>query len=221
MTANQCSCKEVNESSDGHDNRVDLISDVGPECACEQFSLSEHSPGPVTDGETIIRMVCVPMHVHRKKPELTPSFFSHVFSKGMSAQRLEKATDAELAEWVNKFLSANDERVWLGYVSASCEALRGSRIEADDQRLFCVYDAALPDNVSHIEVASARRLPEADVLEARAKLRRAFSEGAVFSRASLRKGSVAALVSQELIARRWPVQWQSVLEPQAKAIEAR
>lgn len=214
MSIDECKCLSVNASSDGHDDRVGLIADVASNCGCEKYRMSEYSPGPVADAETIVRMVCVPMHVHRKKPELLPNFFSHAFSKGMSAQRLDSATDFELADWVNQFLGGGADRVWLGFVHAPCSDIRRAQTDTTNgSRLFCVYDAALKENPAHVEVASAGRIPEADVLEARAALRRSFMDGKVYSRDSLRSGGVVAKVREDLLAREWPTQWTALLAP--------
>lgn len=102
---NQCACAEINTTSEDSEDRVGLIADISPDCGCEQHQMSEHSPCPVSDEETIVRMVCVPMHVHKKKAELLPNFFNHAFTRGMSAQRLDASTDDELANWVNNFLT--------------------------------------------------------------------------------------------------------------------
>lgn len=208
MSIDECKCLSINASSDGDADRVGLIADLAPDCGCEKYRMSAYSIGPVADEETVVRMVCVPMHVHKKKPELLPNFFSHAFSKGMSAQRFEYATDLELADWVNQFLAGDSDRVWLGFVRAPCCDVRRAGVDEErGTRLFCVYDAALEANPAHIEVASARRIPEADILEARAALRKSFTDGKVFSRDDLRSGAVKAAVKDELLARAVPTQW--------------
>ena len=111
----KCHCAEINAATDNCEDRVGLIADAAPDCQCEKHSMSIHSPGAVLDDEVIGRMVCVPIHVHRTKPELLPSFFNHAFNFGLSAQRLEIASDAELASWLSKFVGGSAERVWLGY----------------------------------------------------------------------------------------------------------
>lgn len=208
-----CHCAEVNAATDNNEDRVGLIADAAPDCECEAHSMSTHSPGPVQSNETIGRMVCVPLHVHKKKPELLPSFFSHAFSVGMSAQRLEVASASELAEWVNEFVSGSDNRVWLGYVQATCKSIRD--IERVDKlaQAFCAYDAALEQNPAHVEVcASSRVIEDADRIEARTRLRRAFANGQIVSRNALKDGSVRALVKPELLTRECPAQWQTLAE---------
>lgn len=206
-----CSCEELNTATEGSADRVGAFADKCPECECEQHSVSRHSPGPVQHEETIVRMVCSPMHVHKKKPELLPSFFGHAFSYGLSAQRLEKSTDQELAKWVNSFVTGGDDRVWLGYVRASCATIRRiSRPEGAESQAFCVLDAALESNRSHIEIcASHRPIDDADRIEVRAGLMRAFSS--VLPRAELKDGQVCTLVNPELLAREVAEHWRSLV----------
>jgi hypothetical protein len=205
-----CNCADLNSATRGSDDRVGLIADAAPDCACEKECVSSHSPGPVQHDETIVRMVCAPIHVQTKKPELKPSFFNHAFTRGMSAQRLEKASDEEIATWVNRFVSADAERAWLGYVVAPTRGIREVRSPDSDEQGFCVYDTALEDNRAHVDVCASRRIiEEADRVEARARLRRAFS--AVLPRASLNEGRVLALVHDEVAAREVPTQWKALV----------
>lgn len=206
----ECSCSKLNTSTDGNEDRIGIIADAAPDCACENASMSQHSPHPVQQEETIARMVCIPMHVNKKKPELLPSFFNHAFSYGMSAQRLEKASDAELADWVSGFVSGADDRVWLGYIQASCKTIREVLRPNLASRAFCVYDAALESNPAHAEVCSSHRIIEdADRLEARANLRRAFS--GILPRATLKNGQVQSLVRADLLARPVANHWQELV----------
>lgn len=98
-------------------------------------------------------------------------------------------------------------------MEAQCSEIRATRdITDESKRGFCVYDAALIDNPAHVEVASARRIAEADRVEARAMLWKAFTNGRVINRKVLRSGSVLAKVHQQLLARTQPQQWQALLE---------
>lgn len=153
-------------------------------------------------------MVCIPLHVHEKKLQLKPNFFNHAFTKGLSTQRLERSGNSELAQWINSFLRVDTDRVWLGYVQASCDAIRAILHSTERLRLFCVYDSATDDNPSHVEVCASRRIiEEADRLEARAELRKAFSK--VHQRAILKNGDVCKLVDRDLLEREIPTHWKS------------
>ncbi len=172
--------------------------------------MSAGSPGLIADDEVILRMVCVPMHVHSKKPELKSSFFSHAFTYGASAQRGEHATNAELAQCVTDLIGGAVERVWLGYVQCTAAAVR-EVLGANEARGFCVYDAALPPrNPAHAEVHSAQRIPEAEQIELRVKLMNAFNGKSVRGRRELRDGAVWAALAPDLQSRAVALQWAAL-----------
>lgn len=174
--------------------------------------MSPASPGLICDDEVIVRMVCAPMHVHSKRPELKSSFFSHAFSKGASAQRVEHATDTELKDCVEQLIGGADDRVWLGYVQCRASAIRKIKIRESDGQTFCVYDAALPPgNPAHAEVHAARRIPEADEIEYRRELQKAFGAHAVLRRRGLRDGTVWAQLREDLKQRPLPPQWSALI----------
>jgi hypothetical protein len=191
-------------------DRVGIFADQKPDCACEKLSLSSHSPSLIEDSEAIARMVCTPMHVHSKKPEVKSSFFSHAFSYGASAQRLEHATNQELATCVADLIGGAEDRTWLGVVVASAVAIRALSLGSAGKQSFCVADAALEENPAHAELHCAYRVPEADAIEYRRQLMTVFNSGAIRHRKSLRAGSVWTLVPGELTERTLPAQWASL-----------
>jgi hypothetical protein len=65
--------------------------------AWERRSVSCHSPGPVHDDETIVRVLDQPLHVG-SDDILKPSAFTDVESLGMSVQRLAHCTLSEALE---------------------------------------------------------------------------------------------------------------------------
>ena len=209
----ECDCAKLAEETDGNADRVGLFADAAPDCGCETVSVSPHSPGPVGDDETIGRLVCVPMHVHKKRPELLPSFFGHAFTFGLSAQRLERASEDELASWLNAFVGAADDRVWLGHVESAASTVRAiRRVGQEDSRGFCIYDAALEANAAHVEIGAASRvIAEADQIEARALLRRAFGDGKIVPRSQLKAGAVIAMLESGLAERPVPAQWATLV----------
>ncbi len=75
------------------------------------------------------RLVCAPMHVHSKRPELKSSYFSHVFTKGASAQRLDHATDTELVATIDTLITSADDRLWLGYVQCRAKDIRQINVD--------------------------------------------------------------------------------------------
>lgn len=181
--------------------------------------MSPKSPGVVSDDEVIIRLVCAPMHVHSKRPELKSSFFSHAFTKGASAQRLDHATDTELVTTIDMLTSSADDRLWLGYVQCLAKDIRQIDVSEKSVQLFCVYDAALPpqnapdtepENPAHAEIHASRRIPEADEIQYRAELAKAFNSNGIRSRRTLRSGVIWAALREDLKDRKLPDQWATL-----------
>ena len=184
--------------------------------------MSPKSPGVVSDDEVIIRLVCAPMHVHSKRLELKSSFFSHAFTKGASAQRLNYATDDELITTVEALTSGADDRLWLGYVQCRAKDIR--QIETDEKyaQTFCVYDAAVPpantphtdpvepENPAHAEIHASRRIPEADQIQYRNELANAFNSNVILTRRTLRDGVIWSALRKELKDRTVPRQWAAL-----------
>lgn len=203
-----CPCSDLHASTKNNEDRAGIIADAAPNCRCELQSLSPYSPGVVEDGETILRMVCFSMHVRRNGTGLLPTFFDHVFSKGMSAQRFERTSNEDLAGWINMFLGKIDKQAWIGYVHASCKTIR-EVLHEENLRAFCVYDAAFDGNPTHIEVCAASRqvIQDKDLPEMRAILTRAFSD--IRPRNTLRDGIVQSMVNKEFIGRDVPPKLRS------------
>lgn len=207
----ELSCKDLDQSTLEDEQRVGTFADAKPGCGCETESLSEYSPGLITDDEVIARVVCTPMHVHRKHPKLMASFFSKAMSQGASVQRLDHATDAELAKCVEDLIAGGSDRVWLGYVVASAGAIRALQLRQADEQSFCVVDAALPRNPAHAEIHCAYRVIEdADQIEHRHRLLEVFSTNSINHRKGLRAGSVWDLLPKGLQDRALPQQWEQL-----------
>jgi hypothetical protein len=174
--------------------------------------MSEHSPGPVGSDESVVRMVVNPMFVSKKKPELLPSFFEHVFSQGLSVQRVERATVPEIKKLITEFVEPRSDRTWLGFVAAPVNSLRS--VSPDDQpdlRGFCVYDTAEADNPAHAEVGIGYGIAEADRVEFRRLLMGAFAEGAIRPREVLLDGRVWNALDPEIKSRPVPQRWLSIV----------
>ena len=204
------SCSALDLGTQDNPDRVGIFADQKPDCACEKLSLSAHSPSLIGDHECIARMVCTPMHVHSKKPELKSSFFSHVSSYGASAQRLEHATNQELANCITELIGGSDDRIWLGVVVAPTFAIRELSLGSQGKQSFCVADAALDGNPAHAELHCAYRVPEADAIEYRRELMKVFNSGAIRHRKSLRAGSVWTLIPEQLRVRELPGHWSAL-----------
>jgi hypothetical protein len=205
------SCEEIDASTQDNLDRVGIFADAMPGCACERQSLSPISPGLISDNETIVRMVCSPMHVHKKQTKLMANFFSHVATVGASAQRLDHASNHELAACIAGLVLGRDDRAWLGYVSAPAAAIRAVALRQEGEQSFCVADAALQDNPAHAEIHCAYRIPEADQIEYRHSLMMVFNADEIRHRKSLREQGVWNELPEGLQQRDLPPQWASLV----------
>ena len=210
QSKSELTCAEIDLSTQDDKDRVGKFADLKPNCACENQSLSIESPGLIESNEDIARMVCTPMHVHSKRPELKSSFFSHITSCGASAQRLKHASDIELASCIASLIEGREDRAWLGLVVASADAIRSLTLGPQGKQSFCVADAAIQDNPGHAEIHCAYRIPEADEIEYRRELMLVFNATKIEHRRSLRKGAVWTLIPENLRERTLPDQWSSL-----------
>ncbi len=209
MSSSKRTCIEINHATADRDDRVEIISDEKPECQCEVETFSEYSPGLIQANETIVRMVCVPMHVHLKRMELKTSFFSHMASFGASVQRLENASDGELVACVEDIVGPKEDRVWLGFVEARANDIR-ELAKRESRQTFCVADAGLENNPAHAEIHAAWKIPDADQIEYRVALRDLFVKQGVHNRRSLRSGAIWSVVKAEIQSRPLPEAWSSM-----------
>lgn len=143
-----CSCVELETQHGQGQCKCVHYRDQFPDCACEQGSVSEHSPGPVDDGEVLVRTVFQDDVVDPDgRPK--PSFFRRdPTSRGLSVDRMRFVDPQSLV--TNK---KADHRYtgYLGFIAVRGGELRALRSE-DGTRLFCVYDSATADNEAHADI---------------------------------------------------------------------
>ena len=116
-------------------------------------------------------------------------------------QRDSIASNSEITTFVSTFLSAKEDRVWMGVVSAVCENVREIRIEGTGERVLCVFDTAEKANPAHGEMCRARVIDEADRAELRNHLYKAFNSKFVIAPDGYRAGKVWANLSNGLRSR--------------------
>ena len=178
--------------------RVSEFNQAAPNCQCEGFRTSKFSPYPVKNSELLTRFIFSPLHV-RKNGELKPSLFTHVETSGCSVQREHLATNAELSPWVQGFLLNQDKQSWFGTVSALSSDIREVGLSQSSNRAFAVYDTAERNNPAHAEVFQTQYVvDEADRIELRAEIMKAFGGGKITKPYLYRSGAVWDDLGQDL-----------------------
>lgn len=199
LFGNKNDCQDLNKRT--HDigkSRVAEINTASPDCGCEKYRMSEHSPNVVGDDEMLARFVFSPMHVN-KKGEIKPSIFSHVFNNGCSIQRESIATSEELINFAKNFLISDEKYSWEGVLLAKCDDIRDIKASNKNNRAVCVYDTAEPDNRAHGEMAQTQYIiEEADQAELRYELFQAFGKGVSVHPNKYREGAIWAQLPDHL-----------------------
>ena len=184
--------------------RVADFNQAAPDCCCEGQRTSNYSPRPVSNDEVVTRFVFAPLHV-RRNGKLNSSLFSQVQNTGCSVQRESIAARDELVPWITAFLNKNGTFTWIGTVTSACAALRALTVAASDQRAVAVYDTAEAENSAHAELFQTQYvIDEADKIELRANLHKAFGGGAIGRPDEYRDGAVWTDIDPVLRAR--PIQ---------------
>lgn len=177
------------DTYEGTKDRVKKFNASCPDCICENFLTSKHSPGKVRDDEQLSRFVFSPIHVGKKG--ILPAVFSHTFTVGCSIQRESIVSEAELINFVKDFLNGKADRSWHGVLIADNKVLRDYTMDNSDRRAFCIYDTAEKHNPAHGEIHQAQyEIDEADKIELREKLFKAFNGGVSTTPAAYRNGSI-------------------------------
>lgn len=211
MSVGPLTCVALNEATRGKDDRVASIAKEKPGCACELEPFASCSPGLIEHEETIVRIVCEPMHIRENKIELKPSFFSHAFTKGVSVQRLEHSTCQQFVECAKNLVSGKEDRAWLGYVAADAKSIRALSLN-DGAQAFSVLDAGLEENPAHAEIHASRKLAEADLIEQRKRLSDLFLKSGFHGRKKLLDQRVWDEFPNELKERKVFAVWQAVVD---------
>ena len=142
-----CSCKEL-EAQYGEDQcKCVKYREQFPDCKCESVSVSDHSPGPVTNHEVLVRTVFSKWNVGGDGHATPAGFRDDPPTRGLSVDRLKYLND-------NSMVSAmrEDPRYtgYLRFTGARCSSVRSLLHEAS--RLFCVYDSGTEDKLHHADV---------------------------------------------------------------------
>lgn len=124
----------------------------GHRCGCENCKVSEFSPGPVQDNETLHLIITDPQSI-LGDGRFHPQAFMRVDSSGLSVLR-EMAKDDEFILTMTE-LSARKECYFHGVLQFKASDVRYCYYD----RFLCVYDTALKEKPHHADMMAAPIAP--------------------------------------------------------------
>lgn len=162
------SCQELFANVAKDPEKAEKIDAQAGDCACEAHSVSPYSPGPVTDDETVWRLILSPVHYDVVTGKVTEAAFDDASNKGMSVQRLVvTGSEDDIRQKGHARAAAKPGRTFecaIGATAAGIRALRGP----EDSGRFCIYDTGEAADPGHADVCQTRHGSR----RARAQLRR-------------------------------------------------
>lgn len=126
------------------------LGELHPDCVCESVAVSEHSPGPVKDEETLVSVVTSERFV-TPDGHLEPTLFESRMSNGVSTDRKTHTSLEEYDERAEAIVKGNSMKTNCGSIELSVAVIR--TICYNGKRAIAVYDTALECNTSHAEIA--------------------------------------------------------------------
>ena len=157
-----CTCKELEDEYGDSGCKSVHYREQFPDCECENFSVSDYSPGPVQDGEWLIRTFYSPVHINLNG-EVNPAAFTDAQARGLSVNRKtyisKTSLKAQIEAKIERDRSEDKTRgdYWAVLI-AKCGDVRNLRA-IDNKRQFCVYDTALEEDASHADICQALEPP--------------------------------------------------------------
>ena len=135
---------------------------AGSECPEEREAQSSASGGPVVDSETLCRFVHHRLHLDKRgllDPRAVPlQDLTQPARGGMSVTRLEQSSPEEFERVARDFNRRSVDFPVRCFVTGT-RAVRSMKSE-DRSRIFCVIDAATPDNDAHALIRFDRAHPQ-------------------------------------------------------------
>lgn len=171
-------CLALHQLTYSDNQRVQALSNAAPDCQCERHRMSWYSPQAVENDEELARFLFSPIHIDKRKKVL-PAAFSHIENKGCSVQREGLASVQAASELASSMMRNSSKAVWAGVLLGKCCEVREITVGDNGARYVCIYDTAEKSAPAHAEICRTQRtFEEGDANEMRAKLRRAFGNGA-------------------------------------------
>ncbi|MBF0460065.1 MAG: hypothetical protein HQL87_01590 [Magnetococcales bacterium] len=129
-------------------------------CQCENVTTSEHSPGSVANGESLIRHIFSSQQYHAETGTLRANAFDDIWGDGLSVTRKDHVSCGDFASLTSDLLEVKKKRNPLtkleGVLLISVNAIRGMCWDADLSRMLCVYDTGTESNPAHADVCTPR-----------------------------------------------------------------
>ena len=154
-----CECKELEREHGQGSCKCVHYRESFPNCECEQVSVNDYSPGPVEDGEILIRTLYSSVHFDKQTNEIRPTAFDDVRRRGLSVDRKTHIAGRDLVaktlDKIQRDVAAGKRRddCW-GLIVADARSIRLLLAE-ERNRSFCIYDTATGDNRAHADVCQA------------------------------------------------------------------
>ena len=181
--------------------RVSKINASAPDCSCEKYRMSKHSPNPIENTEVLARFVFVPIHID-KKGKIKPAAFSHVYDRGCSIHREKFAENTHALALIQRTLDIKKDAVWKGVLLGRCGDVRAIKADSGGHRTVCAYDTADDNNVAHGELCQTQYvIEEADRIELRHDLLEVFDNGKIISPLEYKNGEILNLLPETSRAR--------------------
>jgi hypothetical protein len=134
-------CKQLFAANEDNNEFADLLEREVPQCACEQFSVGQNSPGRVEDGERLQRLIVSPRDYDPDTKQILERPFYKLFGNGLSVCRAI-ATDADVERLAIEGLShrsSDRHREVIAVCEVTAQEVR-SMTDGAGSRIFCVYD---------------------------------------------------------------------------------
>jgi hypothetical protein len=133
---------------------------------CESVSISGFSPGPVSDSETLTKLILHPIHVDPVTGQISPMAFQDATTLDLSLFREQMAENSEIQLAIDQIRATGaskvppQDRLLQLVMQATAEDIRGLRFDDNNERMCFVYDTGECDKPHHASVftpTSARK----------------------------------------------------------------